>query len=112
MEAGAYTLLLIRDIEGIGQHYCSVKISRIGKMEHIELALILDLIIIGGTVGNKNEYVNTVCLRSLVQTLNYPFNIFIAEAVSKYSYPLIHVSNLLMRHTFSFNILLHIGQNV
>ena len=90
LEPGTYSLLLVGEVICIGEHDRSVKILGLGKMEDIELTLILQLMIIGRTECYEHEDIDTVFPGFLLKTRNNMLDILIAESVSEYSYPFVH----------------------
>ena len=90
LEPRADTLLLVRIIERVCKHDRTVKIFRIGKVEDIELALILEFVGVGGAVRYKYKNVCAVFLGLVMKTRNYIFNEFATEAVVEYSQTILH----------------------
>ena len=90
LEACADTLLLIREIICVGEHYRAVESLGIREVENVKLAFILQLVVVRGTIGNEHEHVNAVFSGFFLKTRNHMLDELAAEAVCKYSYPLVH----------------------
>jgi hypothetical protein len=90
LETRTHALLLIREVIGIGEHYGSVKRCRIGEMEDVELALVLELVVVCGTIGNENKDIHTVYGGLFLNARNYMFYEFVAESVGENSYTVVH----------------------
>ena len=101
LETGTDSFLLMRKIKGIRQHDRPVKIVRIRKMEKVQLALVLQFMIVDRAVRNKHKNIHAIFSGFLLQSGNYMLDEFVAVSIRKYRYPMVHVLILRTKSVFA-----------